>query len=232
MPRHAQRSAGETRAEDQLSRRVSVALEEYRALRDEIVASLSMQQAVLSFSTLALGGLALAGFRALGTDGDDAVALVIFLLAVPVVSYVSLLIWLGEYARTTRAGRFLSELEHRINTWVGYETLTWEQFLRKRDRGRYPQYSWNVWAMFLFYAALPLGSLGVAASPGDFGERWLVLVYVGEVALWFLLVSFSGRVFLSALDDSQGRDANAGAPSPAGGIRARRRLTAPRIRPA
>jgi hypothetical protein len=224
------RADAETGAEDPVSRRVSVALEEYRALRDEIVASLSMQQTVLSFSTLALGGLALAGFRALGKDDDDVVALVIFLLALPLVSYVSHLIWLGEYARTTRAGLFLAGLEHRINTWVGYEALTWEQSLRRHD-AKYPQYSWNVRAMYLFYAALPLVSLGVAVSIGRFGETWLGPVYAVEVAIWIVLVSFSGREFRFALADAKGCDPDA-APSGDGGLRARLRLLAPRVRPA
>lgn len=210
MARQTRRSAEAARAEEPIPARVSVALEEYRSLRAEIIASLSMQQTVLSFSTLALGGLALAGFREVGKSGDDALALVIFLLALPLVSYVSLLIWLGEYARTTRAGLFLSGLEQRINTWVGDDALTWEQFLRTPLRGRYPQYAWNVYAMFLFYAAVPVGALGVAARVGDFGEAWLRLVYAGETALWLLIVcGFSGRVFRGALADSNGRGRDA-----------------------
>ena len=145
MGRNARRSSEGTSSDDALSPRVSVALEEYRALREEIIASLSMQQTVLSFSTLALGGLALAGLHELRSDGDPALALLIFLLLLPLVSYVTLFIWLGEYARTTRAGLFLSGLEQRINEWVGDDALTWEQFLRTPVRGRPPQYAWNVW---------------------------------------------------------------------------------------
>jgi hypothetical protein len=90
MQRQTRGSSEETRTGDALAPRVAVALEEYRALRGEIIASLSMQQAVLSFSTLALGGLALAGFHELGGDGSRELALLIFLLVLPLVGYVSL----------------------------------------------------------------------------------------------------------------------------------------------
>jgi hypothetical protein len=229
MARNARRSSEGTTSDDALSPRVSVALEEYRALRGEIIASLSMQQTVLSFSTLALGGLALAGLHELRQDGDPALALLIFLLLLPLVSYVTLFIWLGEYARTTRAGLFLSKLEQRINEWVGDDVLSWEQFLRTPVRGKPPQYAWNVLAMFVFYASVPVVAVSVVTAPWEYGWLWLVLVWAGEAALWLAVVGvFLRRQFRIALDDANGGGEGAETQSPSSG----KRLLGLRVKPA
>jgi hypothetical protein len=215
------RRCEETRTGEALAPRVAVALEEYRALREEIIASLSMQQAVLSFSTLALGGLALAGFHELGHDGSRELALLIFLLVFPLVSYVSLFIWLGEYARTTRAGLFLAGLETRINDWIGEDALGWEQFLRTRVQGKSPQYAWNSWAVFFFYGALPVVAVLVAMVAEGLGAFWLAIC-IGEAAVWIGVVyMFLLRRFLAALEDADGRTDRA---EPRPGSRARRSL--------
>jgi hypothetical protein len=188
-----------------LTPRVTVALEEYRALREEIVSSLGMQQTTLSFSTLALGGLALAGFRELGKDGSGELAVLLFLLVLPLVSYVALFIWLGEYARTTRAGFFLKELEERINDWVGAPALTWETYLRTPIEGKRPQYAWNAWAIFSFYAAVPLVAVAVVGFGADLGARAWLGVSVLEAAAWALIVwSFLRGEFFQALDAAAG----------------------------
>lgn len=170
MARQTRRPPDDGGSGEHLSPQVAVALEEYRALREEIIASLGMQQTVLSFSTLALGGLALAGFHELAPSGNSPLALLIFLLVLPLVSYVSLFIWLGEFARTTRAGSFLSGLEQRINGWVGAETLTWERYLRTPVEGKRPQYVWNVRAIFSFYALVPVVAVVVATLAGGFAS--------------------------------------------------------------
>jgi hypothetical protein len=191
--------------------RVTVALSEYHTLRGEILASLGMQQTTLSFSTLALGGVCALGFHANGS-----LPLLVFLVVLPMLSYVSLFIWLGEYARTTRAGCFLMRIEARINELVGAETLTWERFLRTPvGTGRSPQYAWNAKAIFSFYALVPLvSSVAAALAPHPHLGRsqWLGAV-VCEVGVWAIVVLvFLRREFDRALVD-------AGAPVTAAALR-------------
>jgi hypothetical protein len=189
--------------------RVTVALAEYHALRHEIVASLGMQQTTLSFSTLALGGVAAAGFHALPADKDASLPLLIFLLIVPLVSYVSLFIWLGEYARTTRAGSFLRGVEERINGLVGERLLTWEHWLRAPGGdGRPPQYAWNACAIFGFYGLMPLVSTlvaGLTMRSQLSGIAWAAYT-AGEIAVWTVLVLvFLRGEFNRALVDAGAR---------------------------
>ena len=73
-----------------------------------------MQQSALTLGTLALGGLALAGLHD-WSNATSTLPLIVFLLVVPAVSYVSVFVWLGEYARTTRAGCFLVGIEEKVN---------------------------------------------------------------------------------------------------------------------
>jgi len=206
MARQTRRPPDDGGSGEHLSPQVAVALEEYRALREEIIASLGMQQTVLSFSTLALGGLALAGFHELAPSGNSPLALLIFLLVLPLVSYVSLFIWLGEFARTTRAGSFLSGLEQRINGWVGAETLTWERYLRTPVEGKRPQYVWNVRAIFSFYALVPVVAVVVATLAGGFALVAWLAVYAAELVAWLAIVGWFLRGELrAALDAGAGR---------------------------
>jgi hypothetical protein len=48
---------------------------------------------------------------------------------VPQIAKSALLMWLGEYRRSARAGQALRSIEQRINSLVGEDTLSWERGL-------------------------------------------------------------------------------------------------------
>jgi hypothetical protein len=178
---------------------LTVVLEEYRSLRREIVASLAMQQSSLTLGTLALGGLVLAGFH----DWDTKTAnlpLVIFFVVVPIVSYVVGFIWLGEYARATRAGEYLVHVEERVNEALRKPALGWERWLREPGTdGCTRQYAWNIWAIFVYFVvAVPVGSVVAANFSGrgrelDSAER--LGFDLGEAALFAIVFWFLDRYF-------------------------------------
>jgi hypothetical protein len=180
---------------------LGVVMEEYRTLRREIIASLAMQQSALTLGTLAIGGLALAGFHEWSDEGSK-LPLVVFLVVLPLVSYVSVFIWLGEYARATRAGEFIAAIEAKVNAKVGAEALGWETNLRTPKDGRTPQFAWNSWAIFVYFLlVVPVATVAV----GNVSARGMNLTTGGrlgfdvpELVLFAAMVFFLCRVFKDA----------------------------------
>jgi hypothetical protein len=99
---------------------------EYSTLRDESLASIGHRLTVVSF---VFGALAIVFSALLTRRIPDLVAASISILFIPQISKVALLIWLGEYNRSQRAGRWLIQLENRINTHVGSNAVGWESHL-------------------------------------------------------------------------------------------------------
>lgn len=131
---------------------VNVALEEYRTLREEVKQSNVNQFQSLSFGSAAVSVLLSAGFYA--SDKIPLTTVIVFSLFVPLLSFFSTFLWLGEIARMVRAGNFIVFIEKKIETIVeippglsakqeGFDPggnatapLSWERYLRdKRDTG-------------------------------------------------------------------------------------------------
>jgi hypothetical protein len=194
---------------------LGVVMNEYRTLRAEVIHSLALQQSCLVFGTLALGGLALAGFRE-WSDPRSRLPLLIFLVLVPLVSYVNGCVWLGEYARTARAGAFLAEIENKVNRYFGRrDALTWEQWLRtpRKETGRVPQFAWNSWTIFSFFVVVVPGSsvvIGWRSDPGRTVHLGTQVTIGAIEAIVFLgAVGLLGGVFIRALHYARGDDAGA-----------------------
>lgn len=102
-------------------------MEEYRALRAEILASVTGQQSILTFGTVAVSILASATFSQ-ARDADQArsfhVALLLF--GLPTLCFAVVAMWMNEVSRMLRAGWHLHNLEPSINAALGATVLTWE----------------------------------------------------------------------------------------------------------
>lgn len=113
---------------------VEISLQEYAAIRGEILTSLSNQVSVLSFGAATVG-LIVAATATLWRD-EPMLAGLLALIIVPAICFLSLTVFLGEQVRLFRAGRFLHELERRLNQAAkptiqaehGHSLLTWEQW--------------------------------------------------------------------------------------------------------
>jgi hypothetical protein len=169
------------------------ALEQYKALREEILATMGTQQTILGFGIATLGlvigaGLSLQGHAPVLTFG------LIFTFFVPVFSAVVVMIWWGEVLRMVRAGDALAFFEESINehglsalAWSS-PALGWESALRNCIRQSDSQRRmWRVHVLNLggIYAAFSLiAVVGIAMGlikdfEDDHALRPLLLVLAG-----------------------------------------------------
>src|SRR5439155_4117780 len=93
---------------------LETALEEYKSLRGEVLASIGAQQTILGFGTATLG-LVIGPGLALRSGSSVMTFSLIFALFVPLLSALSLMIWWGEVLRMVRAGHAIACLEAEIN---------------------------------------------------------------------------------------------------------------------
>jgi hypothetical protein len=110
------------------SRAVDAMLAEYQTLRQESLESISHRMTIVNF-TFAILGVVIGGL--LTRTVSDLLAGLIAVLFVPQIAKAALLMWLGEYERSRRAGKWLCELEERINDGVGAKAVGWESRLWK-----------------------------------------------------------------------------------------------------
>jgi hypothetical protein len=103
--------------------RVQALLAEYNSLRQESLTSINNRITIANF-TFGAVAVILAGLIAQARP--NLVTGLVSLFFVPQVSKTGLLIWLGEYNRSQRAGRWLKDVERRINDTLGRPAMTWE----------------------------------------------------------------------------------------------------------
>lgn len=143
---------------------VETLLVEYGSLREESLAALEHRMTATNFTFAALavliGAVISSGLGAL-------VAGTVLVLVVPQLAKAGLLIWLGEYARSQRAGRHVAAIETRVNDLLGSEVLTWEGGLKSAN----VHMTYPYWAV----ASLLLGTGYVASFVG--------LVLLGEATM-------------------------------------------------
>lgn len=133
---------------------LSALLAEYNSLRQESLQAISNRIAIMNFAFTSLAVV----LAALLTSSVSRVVLIpVSLVFVPAAAKASLLIWLGEYHRSQRAGRGVARLERRINTLLGDADLVgWES--RLVSSGTHMGYPYIATALFI----LSTGVLGQA----------------------------------------------------------------------
>lgn len=111
---------------------IEVVMEEYKTLREEILTSMQMQQSILSLGGATVG---IALSSAFATWEKSPLPEFLFLVMVPTLTYLIVLVWLGEVGRMFRAGYFLSELEGKVNREFSGKglALSWETWLSQGE---------------------------------------------------------------------------------------------------
>lgn len=104
--------------------RISLLLEEYKILREEILESIRLQNRIIMGVGTAMG--IILGF---GLTEDKYSALI---LAIPIVVAVLTSWWVAEQSRMMRAGNFMQFIEDKINREVEGAYIVWENWLRRR----------------------------------------------------------------------------------------------------
>ncbi|HEV2376349.1 MAG TPA: hypothetical protein VGS19_29785 [Streptosporangiaceae bacterium] len=113
--------------EDAQALRLQALLAEYDSLRNESLACISNRIMVANFT---FGALALILAALVTRTKPNATVGIVSLFFVPQVAKTGLLIWLGEYDRSQRAGHWLTGVEERINNILDREVMTWEGSLQ------------------------------------------------------------------------------------------------------
>ena len=138
---------------------LSAALAEYRAVWDEKMATMDTQQSTLRIGTAIIGALLVAG---LNLWEKAVLPEFILLFLVPAVSYLSLVIWMGELQRMVRCKIFLAALEQSVNEALSDSRvpLSWENWLRERQDGSYPRVlKWNYRAILVIFLMIAIASV-------------------------------------------------------------------------
>jgi hypothetical protein len=136
-----------------------VVLEEYKSTRIEITNAIQLQQHIIY---VALGAISIMiGF---GFTLWDKLILpeFIYMVLIPIISYLFLFNWLGEVARMMRAGNFNFELEDKINNALANEikafgkALIWEHWIRENSKNKTKQNKWNYGVVILLFITIPI----------------------------------------------------------------------------
>jgi hypothetical protein len=140
---------------------LEVVMEEYKTLREESLTSIQMQQSILSLGAATVG-IALSG--AFATWEKSPLPEYLFLFLVPTLIYLIVLVWLGEVGRMFRAGRFLSELEEKVNREFPKKdlALSWEMWLSRGEwKGKIPHHiiRFHYVSIFIIFMVAALASI-------------------------------------------------------------------------
>lgn len=155
-------------------------LAEHASLRQESVQAIANRIAVMNFT---FGALAVVLAALLAGEVDRTVAGLIALFFVPQMAKAGLLIWLGEYHRSQRAGAWLAHVEAQVNRLVADpNTLAWESSLIARSS--HMEFPYVATAAFILGAGY-LGSLlgvfdlvtGLPSGAVRIGGACALLVY-------------------------------------------------------
>ncbi|RCV63002.1 hypothetical protein C5S53_15925 [Methanophagales archaeon] len=121
--------------------RVEFDLEEYRALRAEIIQSMDDGNKILAFGLAAIAFIIGAGFQ----QEDALLGLLIFSFTLPIISVFVLSMWFAAQERLARASHYLSGLEVRIKSVCSdIDSVSWEAWLRTKKRNK-PKGIWHTW---------------------------------------------------------------------------------------
>lgn len=154
--------------------RVEILLAEYKTLRQESLNAMNNRNRILSFGLATIGAILAGSIVAYTNNTHSPVSRFALIVMVPVISSFVLLMWFGEYKRMQRAGKFLSELEKRINKVARERLLTWETHLRKNQlHMKYPYYATVALLLMISLFSLVLGLI-VAGFPAN--RIWLAAI--------------------------------------------------------
>lgn len=137
-----------------------VVMEEYKTIRSEVLQSMQTQQLIIIYGITAMAIVSSTGFT---LWEKSPLPEIIFLLFIPIISYLVLNIFMGEIAKMILAGIFLMKLEDKVNKEFSNKpkALTWEHWTRE---GQYK--SLMSQALIAYYAVICLFLLTTIASLG------------------------------------------------------------------
>lgn len=162
---------------------VQAMLNEYNSLRQESMSSIGHRVTVANFS---FGAVAVIVAAFITQQKPDWVMGLVTMLLVPQIAKVGLLIWLGEYNRSQRAGKWIAELEQRVSATVSCNrVMAWESTLL--GNSIHMTYPYLSVVLLLLGVGWTSTIVGAAALARYFGaallQPWAIVVVVVLVAV-------------------------------------------------
>lgn len=168
---------------------VEILLKEYDTLRQEILTALGSRTSILSFGQASVAAIVTVSVASVAATGTSLISGFLLLLAAPAMVLFTLIIWLGEYQRMQRAGKFLCEIEQRVNEMTQQPLLTWESHLRtQRGHMGYP-YNATVLTLTVFSLACSFAgflTLGIARPLS-------ILLFAAVLIVHIIVFRFANR---------------------------------------
>ncbi len=153
---------------------IAILLEEYQTLRQEVMAAMGSRNSILSFGLAIIGAIFTASIATQTSTTTSLLASLILVLIVPLISVSILFMWLGEYHRMQRAGKFLADLEEKVNEAASKELLTWESHLR--DERHHMTYPYNTTVLLLALISLASLIIGLFTMQLSTGWTWALSI--------------------------------------------------------
>lgn len=127
---------------------VEIIMEEYKALRAEIILCLQQRVTILSYGLATIGLLVGAVVAALNVNYKISAGIIAG-LGIPIASLFVLNVWLAETRRVRRASWYNWAIELRLEKELGRKTLVWEQKIRKiGDKGLFFEHYYVIVSFF------------------------------------------------------------------------------------
>jgi hypothetical protein len=165
---------------------VNALLAEYNSLRHESITAISYRLQIITFTfgflAVIIGGLVSGKVPNLLTG-------LITLFVIPQISKAALMMWLGEYQRSSRAGRHLRVVEKHANKLLNHEIFTWETHLAKRKKHmNYPYIATAIFILGIGYLSTFIGSyyLYISMKSAPFPLIGLLITYIAIVEITFI----------------------------------------------
>jgi len=118
---------------------IDILIREYETLRQEILTTMANRNTILSFGLASVGAIFTASIAFSKENSLSLLGSLMLIIGLPAIDLFVIYIWLGEYQRMQRAGKFIMGLEHRINEEAKRTLLSWETNLRmQRSHMKYP----------------------------------------------------------------------------------------------
>lgn len=139
-----------------------IILEEYKSLREESLDAGNNAQSVIKFGMTAVSFVVAAGINVWSLNP---LPTLVFLIFIPLLCYLILTIWVGEFARRMRAGKFIIDhIEKKVNIICDNSNLPkalyWETYVReKNENGKNRLFVWNRYAIIFIFLGIALVSI-------------------------------------------------------------------------
>lgn len=168
---------------------INILLDEYRTLRAESLQSIQARHQIIAF---AFGAMSVVIAGLVTSDASMAMLGAIAYFAVPPIAKSSLMMWLGEYRRSARAGERLREIETAVNSLARRCLLRWENNLSAtKIHMSYP------------YTATVLVVLGVSYASTIIGISYLTVFALShprlDLSAEIFVKTFPGPVIMIAV---------------------------------